>query len=231
MNFGNNFLKYRKRKGLTQEEIAEKLQVSRQSVSKWETGETVPDLIKAVKIADIFEISLDALCDRETISKLETNQNITAQQDIKLEFKRHPLHGVIAFLVVVMVAILFGVGGYYIGYTHTTSEVYELPVSMNVSNIDFSLQSHTLSCKFVPEVYSEELQYHVIVLDLFTGEKHMSEVVFENGIGSADLNYGSSDIQVILQVSNGKEKRNYIMEDRIYIDSNNQKLSFPELVP
>ena len=121
-------------------------------------------MIKAVKIADIFEISLDALCDRETISKLETNQNITAQQDIKLEVKPHLFHSVITFIVIVIIAILFGVGGYYIGHTDTSPETYELPASMHVSNIDFSLQSHALSCKFVPEVYSEELQYHVIVL-------------------------------------------------------------------
>ena len=42
MGLGNNLYKVRKSSGLSQEEVAEKLEVSRQTVSKWETGETLP---------------------------------------------------------------------------------------------------------------------------------------------------------------------------------------------
>ncbi|WP_243093240.1 helix-turn-helix transcriptional regulator [Pseudoflavonifractor sp. AF19-9AC] len=47
--------------GLSQEDLAEKLGVSRQSVSKWETGQSVPDLDKLIKLADLFGISVDEL--------------------------------------------------------------------------------------------------------------------------------------------------------------------------
>jgi AbrB family looped-hinge helix DNA binding protein len=55
----------RKMKRLTQEEIAEKLGVTRQAVAKWEAGETVPDLDKCKMLAEIFEVSLDDLANYE----------------------------------------------------------------------------------------------------------------------------------------------------------------------
>ena len=55
----------RKMKRLTQEDIAEKLGVTRQAVAKWEAGETVPDLDKCKILAEIFEVSLDDLANYE----------------------------------------------------------------------------------------------------------------------------------------------------------------------
>lgn len=51
---------------MTQEDIAEKLGVTRQSVAKWESGETIPDLDKCKLLADIFGVSLDDLANYET---------------------------------------------------------------------------------------------------------------------------------------------------------------------
>lgn len=50
---------------LTQEDIAEKLGVTRQSVAKWESGESIPDLDKCKQLADIFGVSLDDLANYE----------------------------------------------------------------------------------------------------------------------------------------------------------------------
>ncbi len=63
--FQDNLLQMRKLKGFTQEEIAEKVGVSRQAVAKWEAGETVPDLDKCKVLAEIFEVSLDDLANYE----------------------------------------------------------------------------------------------------------------------------------------------------------------------
>ena len=62
MNFGKN-LQYLRRlsKNLTQEELAEKLNVSRQTVSKWETNEALPEMDKALELCKIFNCSLDNL--------------------------------------------------------------------------------------------------------------------------------------------------------------------------
>ena len=63
MNFGKSLAGARKKSGLSQEEVAEKLGVSRQTVSKWEQGETVPDIYQTKKLASIYRMTLDELTD------------------------------------------------------------------------------------------------------------------------------------------------------------------------
>lgn len=58
---GNNLYQLRKQASLSQEELAERLGVSRQAVSKWECGETMPDTENLIAISRIFGVSLDAL--------------------------------------------------------------------------------------------------------------------------------------------------------------------------
>ena len=61
MNLGERILELRKKNGLSQEELAEKLGVSRQSVSKWETGNVMPDIDKAVAMCELFGVTTDYL--------------------------------------------------------------------------------------------------------------------------------------------------------------------------
>lgn len=61
MDFNNKLYELRKQKGLSQEELAGRLNVSRQTISKWEVGDSTPDLEKLVAISDLFDISLDEL--------------------------------------------------------------------------------------------------------------------------------------------------------------------------
>ena len=61
MEFNNKLYELRKQKGLSQEELANKLNVSRQTVSKWELGDSTPDMEKLTGLSDLFEISLDEL--------------------------------------------------------------------------------------------------------------------------------------------------------------------------
>lgn len=61
----NTICFYRKKQGLTQEELAVKLGVTNQSVSKWESAQCCPDISLIPKLADIFEISIDELFGRE----------------------------------------------------------------------------------------------------------------------------------------------------------------------
>lgn len=61
MNLGNSLFHARKKCGLSQEEVAERLGVSRQTISKWETDETLPDIRQARKMAQLYQLSLDDL--------------------------------------------------------------------------------------------------------------------------------------------------------------------------
>lgn len=63
--FRDNLSQLRKLRQLTQEDVAERVGVSRQAVAKWEAGETVPDLDKCRVLADLFGVSLDDLANYE----------------------------------------------------------------------------------------------------------------------------------------------------------------------
>lgn len=61
LSFSEKLQKLRKDKGLSQEQLAELLDVSRQSVSKWESGQTYPEINKLIILSDLFKITLDDL--------------------------------------------------------------------------------------------------------------------------------------------------------------------------
>ena len=61
MNLGNILFHARKKCELSQETVAQKLGVSRQTISQWETNETVPDIYQAKKMAKLYRVSLDEL--------------------------------------------------------------------------------------------------------------------------------------------------------------------------
>lgn len=61
MEFNNRLYQLRKQKGLSQEELASRLNVSRQTVSKWEIGDSAPDMEKLIAMSELFDVSLDYL--------------------------------------------------------------------------------------------------------------------------------------------------------------------------
>ncbi len=70
MEIGNKIQELRKKNNLSQEELAEKLGVARQTISKWELGETSPDLKQSKELSKVFNVSLDELVDNELKSVL-----------------------------------------------------------------------------------------------------------------------------------------------------------------
>lgn len=94
MNLGNNLIEARKKSEFSKEKIAEKLEVSRQTISKWETGETLPDVYQAKKLSKIYNLSLDELMD----FNLELNkiENSNEERDSKIDWtkawgKKYPI--------------------------------------------------------------------------------------------------------------------------------------------
>ena len=68
MNIGNNISDFRKKNNLSQEELAEKIGVSRQTISNWELEESFPNIKEAVILSKIFNISIDELIGNEETS-------------------------------------------------------------------------------------------------------------------------------------------------------------------
>ena len=65
MEIGRKIMDLRKKNGLSQEDLAEKVGVARQTISKWELGETSPDLKQSKELSKIFKVSLDELTDND----------------------------------------------------------------------------------------------------------------------------------------------------------------------
>lgn len=70
MEIGNKILELRKQNDFSQEQLAEKMGVARQTISKWELGETAPDLSQSKMLSQIFNVSLDELTNNEIKSIL-----------------------------------------------------------------------------------------------------------------------------------------------------------------
>ena len=98
MNFGKKILDARKKANLSQEEIAEKLNITRQTVSKWESNETVPNINQVKLLAKIYKISLEELLNYnkidEEIESIIKKTNTKTQDKInwtKVWSKKYPI--------------------------------------------------------------------------------------------------------------------------------------------
>ena len=95
MEIGKKIMDLRKKSGLSQEELAEKVGVARQTISKWELGETSPDLKQAKELSKIFNVSLDELTDNDI-------KNILVEKTSNTE----KLAGLTLKLIKVMVVVI-----------------------------------------------------------------------------------------------------------------------------
>lgn len=115
----------RKKMGLSQEELANKIGVSRQAVSKWESGQSMPDLDKIIALSDLFGVSTDYILKGTDVSYDEGTLNAETSKKIMISgaiiFALLTL--IIAFSLnrfrddeIFMLTICGGVIGYFVGY-------------------------------------------------------------------------------------------------------------------
>jgi len=103
MEIGKKIMNLRKKNGLSQEELAEKVDVARQTISKWELGETSPDIKQAKKLARIFKVSLDELTDNDIKDILvEKTSNTEKLAGIILKLMKF----MIVFIIVVPILLI-----------------------------------------------------------------------------------------------------------------------------
>lgn len=101
MNLGDRLMELRKSKHLSQEEVAEKINVSRQTISKWETNQSTPDFDKIIPLCELFEISTEELITGNKIEK-EVVYLEKEEEDIHKEKRTKGLvYGIISFFIAV----------------------------------------------------------------------------------------------------------------------------------
>ena len=83
MQFYEKLSKLRKANNLSQEQLAEKLNVTRQAVSKWESGESYPDMAKIIQLCKILNCSLNELMDDGVMGEIEPNEKESEKEEKK----------------------------------------------------------------------------------------------------------------------------------------------------
>lgn len=106
MKFNEKLIMLRKQHNLSQEQVAEKLGVARQTISKWELGETTPEMDKLIMISELYNITLDELMKEENEGKVVNDPNNTNSQKLAgMTIKI--LKGIGIFILIVAILYVF----------------------------------------------------------------------------------------------------------------------------
>ena len=89
MNFSEKLKEIRKKEGLSQEQLAEKIGVSRQAITKWETGKGLPDVENMVIIAEIFKTTLDELLRDSAVQQKQEAPAFTSETIYDIDCEKH----------------------------------------------------------------------------------------------------------------------------------------------
>lgn len=113
MEIGNKLKEARLSSGLTQEQVAEEIGVSRQSISNWENEKTYPDIINVIHLSDLYEVSLDVLLkgDQDMIKHLDKSTNI-----VKSNKKLLIAIGINLLLIAVLIVLVTPLSNYILSY-------------------------------------------------------------------------------------------------------------------
>ena len=116
MGLGETIYRLRTEKSLSQGDLAEMLEVSRQSISKWENNSAVPDLEKIVKLSEVFSVSLDELVKgEETPRRVESVTPLPEEKHKEVVFPPRKIAGTILLCMAFLVVMFFLVAGAALG--------------------------------------------------------------------------------------------------------------------
>lgn len=104
MNLGEKLLKLRKLKGLSQEEAADKLNVTRQTISKWETNQSTPDFDKLIPICKLYEIGTEELL---TGNKKEMKDEIGTEETLEKTNKKKYALGISLGVLIYFISVVW----------------------------------------------------------------------------------------------------------------------------
>ena len=105
MKFNDKLLDLRKKKGWSQEELGNELNVSRQTVSKWEAGQTTPELEKLKKLSEIFGITVDSLID-DSDTYEEKVIEVSNKNDINQNEKNSKKRVILKIVILLIISII-----------------------------------------------------------------------------------------------------------------------------
>lgn len=212
MQFKTNLYRIRKEKGFSQERLAEEIGVSRQAVSRWETGDAQPELSKLISLAEALQVSLDELCGR-TGANGDGDAEPLQENSINAKgLVQKFLEGKSLLLCLAMLLV-----GLMIGLLLPKGDV-SLPENIVVQHANFTAtEDGILRCEIIPSVNDERYQYKLVFVGSYTGEK----VVFlncRNGVYVHEEELPAGDTYTVsLVIGRGLQKRNVLVATNLNI--------------
>ena len=199
MEFSSQLVRCRKQKGLSQEELAGRLGVSRQAVSKWETGEALPDLQKAFLLSEALGVGLDQLCKGSAEAEPPQQEKAAAARG------RCSLRTLLACLLCFAAGIWLGIR--QPAKPVETDGAAALPDTISVDGVSFSTFGGALSYRFVPSVVGEDYTYRITFTGAEGGPRSF-EVSCDGGLCSGTAELPERDVyDVTVRIENEKEGR------------------------
>lgn len=116
MNFSEKLLMLRKSKNLTQEQLAEQLNISRQSISKWESDQAIPELNKIVELSNIFDVTTDYLLKPAEIDELSVKTEILEKQQQQMLLREKKRNNIQRCIIYCAGVYLLFFATYFIGH-------------------------------------------------------------------------------------------------------------------
>ena len=142
MNLGKKIAELRKKNNLSQEELAEKVGVARQTISKWEIGDTTPDINQVKIISKIFNISIDELVDNDINNVIvEKISNTEKLAGITIKILK-----VFGIMIIVFITLIF---------------LFVIIFMVDMPRNDYDIVGRTkISCNLDNEKYVYEAEYN-----------------------------------------------------------------------
>ncbi len=157
MKLNEKIFELRKSKGLSQEELGEKVGVSRQTVSKWEVGKTIPEFEKIILLAKIFEISIDELAEED--SNFEDN----IEEDSNAIIKKKSNKKIVKIISVIIILLIIGFGSLFL-YRYLILEAFFKRIDISMDKLfekDTSINYHMIKSISGVEHYLVASEEHI----------------------------------------------------------------------
>ena len=147
MKIGQSICNARKRKRISQEELASRLEVSRQSVSLWETDQTIPTLDKLEAMCRIFDVTMDQLTGLMPLEEDIRVDEELLKKKMKLQEKENKMYGIISLILAVFSILLWQVDG--LGIVISIISIVLNFVSMKVIKFKLGIYALIVSVVFL----------------------------------------------------------------------------------
>lgn len=192
MDFGDKLKQYRLKEGLSQEQLAEKIGVSRQAITKWETKKGLPDVENMITLAEIFKLTLDELILEEVRKKGEKSEVIASETVYDIDIEKHfdinlgsvrkiniktggdeKIHIILSSESVTEIASLFKVK---LDEKRNKLDI-ELVNKKAVSR--FEIQESVDIMLMLPEKFTEHIEIDASVKELYIEDLHLSRLEYD----------------------------------------------------